>query len=658
MTHRWAYHEPRGDNCDCGLPRIWHRVRHPIGCICGASHKGVRSPSDIRRTRAQRRYWVGLDGEGVGRKPHRYVLLAYSDSTGRHTDYVYDPKGLSSSDCFTFLLSLPVDSVACGYYLGYDWSMMLRDLPNRSIYRLLRPEIRALPKGEGSGFSPVRWRGYKLHYLGGSMQITKDGKRRTIWDLGKFYQGPYVDSVDAWQCLTAKDRDIIRAMKEKRAGFERISEDRVREYCLLECKGLAELAEKLEDAHDALDLRPRTWYGPGSTAGEALRKIGIREKRGEQPNEVLQLSARAYFGGRFEQRLCGYVDGPIWSFDIASAYPYHAYSLPCLEHAHWEETTSVRVMLRARHALVRYSLDDIGNVTWGPLPCRLDKGQIVFPRAGSKGWIWRDEFLAAQEGWSGVRFKRAWVLNGDCDCQPFKQVREWYRERVALGKDGKGRVLKLALNSIYGKLAQAVGQPLYGSMVWAGMITSGTRAQLLRLMSAHESLDEVLALATDGIYSQVKPKLPPLPLAPDTLGSWEEKTHGGMLFVRPGVYWGDNVVRARGIGRKTFQTHYKNALEAIDNGDDEAKLGTVSIFHGAKTSVYLTPGGQYRRSPRYGEWCERPVRVTLAPAPKRANAFALWRLPGIESAPYDKAQGAVIAALLRRTADQVWGIPK
>src|SRR5204863_6087341 len=126
------------------------------------------------------------------------------------------------------------------------------------------------------------------------------------------------------------------------------------------------------------------------------------------------------------------------------------------------------------HALVHGRIRGTTGA-WAPLPVRLPRGHIVFPRSGASGWWWRDEWLAARKGWKGLEFDRAFVLRRECDCRPFAFVPDLFAHRLAVGKEtGEGKVLKLALNSLYGKLAQNIGSAQYASRVWAGMITSGT----------------------------------------------------------------------------------------------------------------------------------------------------------------------------------------
>ena len=200
--------------------------------------------------RSKDRRWVGVDGEGVGRKPHRYVLLACSDG-----DYIQDRCGLSTSDCLNFLLDLGTRDVrVCGYFLSYDWTKVLADLDERGIFDLFRPEIRALPNG---AFSRVQYKRFKLHWLAGAMWVSDDrGRKVTVWDLGKYYQGPFVDALKDWK-IRPDVQDQIAEMKKRRSMFQYKEISRIRRYCLNECEALAEFATAVQHAHEDADLKPR-----------------------------------------------------------------------------------------------------------------------------------------------------------------------------------------------------------------------------------------------------------------------------------------------------------------------------------------------------------------------------------------------------------------
>lgn len=592
--------------------------------------------------RSKGRRWVGVDGEGVGRKPHRYVLLACSDG-----DYVENRFGLSTADCLDFILDLSTRDIRlCGYYLGYDWTMMLRDLDDSALYHLFRPELRQLQHG---AFSRVEYkrrrRIYKLHWLAGAMWVSDNkGRKATIWDLGKYYQGPFVGALRDWQ-IRPDVQDEIAEMKKRRSVFTFKEISRIRRYCLNECEALAEFATAVEQAHTDADLKPRGWFGPGSTASALLRRHDIHEKRGIIPPPMLESVSCAFFGGRAEISRSGRVEGPIYSYDISSAYPYHASKLPCLEHGHWERVTRERAIKGAGvvHALVHGHVRCAHSpASWGPLPVRLDNGSIVFPRSGASGWWWRDEWLAARRGWKkGLQFDHAFILHRECDCKPFSFLPELFNRRREIGKDsGEGKVLKLALNSCYGKLAQTIGGAQYASRVWAGMITSGTRAQVLDLMLRHEDARSVLMIATDGLFSTEVISGRDICEASDkeriVLGGWERAEHDSITLIRPGIYWlGETKLRARGLGRDSLDVAKVQLAAALDEGLPKVELAPRTTFGGAKVCVYAAPKTlRLRRSDHYGQWHEIPTRVSLTPEPKRAPDWSPPELSEVESQPY------------------------
>lgn len=594
--------------------------------------------------RTKSRRWIGVDGEGVDRTPHRYVLLACSDG-----DYVEDRNGLSTVDCLDFLLDLGTrDARLCGYYLSYDWTKILGDLTTSddpkhldAIYQLFRPELRVRMSG---AFARVEYKGFKLHWLAGAMWISDDrGRRVTVWDLGKYYQGPFVDALKDWNVRPDVQKRIAK-MKKRRSLFTWDEIDGIRDYCFEECEALAEFADKLEKAHIDADLQPRGWFGPGSTASVLLKRHTIHERKGVTPPSLVAPIACAFFGGRAEIGRNGYVKGPIYGDDISSAYPAHAANLPCLEHGRWERVTKEK-QIKGRsvvHALVRGRIDNAPG-SWCPLPVRLENGTIVFPSSGASGYWWRDEWLAAREGWGkGIVFEHAYVLRKECDCKPFAFLPEVFDRRYAVGKEtGEGKVLKLSMNSVYGKIAQTIGGAQYANRAWAGMITSATRAQVLRRMMQMRSLDSVLMIATDGLFSLEK-----LPADHMTsvkgkktgqvvLGGWERKEHESITLVRPGIYWlGDEKLRARGLGRDSLDKAKAELQTALEAGVAEVRLADRTAFGGAKQCVGMPPGKQIRRHRSYGEWHPIPTHVNLEPAPKRDPDWRPHTLTDVESGAY------------------------
>ena len=535
---------------------------------------------------------------------------------------------------------------------------MLRDVDDKTLYLLFRPELRSVKRKQ----KPVQWEGYSLNLTGTKFTIARGAKKRVIWDTFRFYQSRFTAACRTWG-VNDDDLDAMEAMKAKRGAFDVESEQAVLDYCLSECRAMARLTYKLVTAHKAANLPLRSFYGAGSTASVLLKRMGINKVKRDGPEEAAPDFASAFFGGRFENRVSGPCPGRTWSYDISSAYPYQLFQLPCLECGTWERTTDRRALDGASAACVRYTLDPTDpDEAWGPLPFRCENGSIVFPRrARGGGWVWRSEFLAAERHFEGVGFREAWVYRTDCTHRPFQEIAAAYVERLKLGKEGAGIVLKLGCNSCYGKLAQSVGvsRP-FRSIVWAGMTTAGTRSMLLDSIGMHRNRSDLLMVATDGIYTRQRLSFPaPVDTGTMTahkkpLGGWEEKeVPRGVFAARPGIYFpleaGDDDVaafRARGIGRKELFDNFKAIMSAWERGAHEIELGELVRFHGAKSSIsvrQVDDGFEFHRSERYGQWRTRPIRMSFNPLPKRGAILAdgtltLRDMPDdVVSLPYKRA---------------------
>jgi hypothetical protein len=631
----------------CVLPEEQHKTR-------------TRAKSDTKRKKP---YYVGLDGEGKGRGPHIYTLLAWSDKTGKRRNCVANPTGLSTKECLDFILALPLAARAFGYSLGYDWTKILKDLPAEALYLLVRPHLRQGKRGP----KKILWQGYALNMLGTkfTVQHIQSGRRRTVWDIWKFFQGKFVAALENWQVPGELER--MREMKEKRAHFDKESDSEVREYCLEECRCMADLAERLDLAHDAAGLSLTSYFGAGSTASVLLGRFDIASKRGTSPDAMKVPIASAFFGGRFEHSVIGPIPGPVFSYDISSAYPYQLCGLPCLEHAVWRHTLKRQTMANARHALVRYSLRDSGITSWGPFPFRLEDGAITFPAESGGGWIWRDEFLAGERLFN-VEFREAWCLESDCDCpSPFADIPSIYLERLKLGKDAAGIVLKLGMNSVYGKLAQSVGRAQFQSWIWAGMVTSGTRAMILDFLGLHSDFGNMLMIATDGIYTleriaTPKPRDTGTFHAKKPLGGWEEKIlQRGVFAARPGIYFPldptpDDLAsfRARGLSKAVLVREHAHICQRWEDGCEDVIVPSVTRFVGLKSGTGHSETEGYKVHPSCGEWVEREIRLSFSPLPKRGGiesdrrTLTIRRFPNQTSLPYRKSLISAEAAELRQ----------
>lgn len=621
---------------------------------------------------------IGIDGEGQGRIDHKYIMMGANDEKGKlkKTIESKEGEGLTTIECLDFLLSLPPKARIFSFSFNYDLTMMLKDLTNQSLYLLFRPELRQRSGKEAvKGPYPVAWKKYRLNLQGTKFTVSHKKHKIVVWDLFKFFQCKFVNALRDWKIGTPELWERMTVMKDKRSEFDKETRENIRRYMLEECKCMAELARKLIQSHEKVGLKLTTFYGAGSSGGAMLKVMGIKEKIVSVPTPMKDGVASAFFGGRFENSVIGVIDGPVYNYDISSAYPYHTTFLPCLVHGHWKHVNKRHGITDCVHALVSYRLNHNKSrfSEWGPFPFRDEQGSIAFPIESGGGWVWRDEYLAGEKLFPNVEFIEAWVYEKSCECKPFADIPKYYVHRLALGKEGPGIVIKLAVNSVYGKLAQSVGNAIFNSWIWAGIITSGCRAQILDVLGLHKDRKNLLMVATDGVFSREKLNMP---LPKDTrtqnavdpngrpvhkpLGGWEEKViNKGIFVARPGVYFPLSPsieelkdVRGRGVGKSVILNNWERIIEIWkkDGVNAVATVQNVSRFCGAKTSIHKSQLGYSRanardgKSPGYGRWIERRVEMSFDPMPKRecinpdGMTLKLRKFPlSQRSMPYSKA---------------------
>lgn len=674
------------------------------------NHRAPRSRIDIR-TRDERVYgprdrklvYVGIDGEGLGRENHNYTLLAASDETGENVWSIEDPSGISTLKMLEFITSFPPWVKLFSYGFNYDITKIVEGLPDPVIYKLMRPEIRQRHGLDAfKGPRPEEWGEYKLNLQGTKFSVRRNGQKRytIIWDIIRFFQSKFTTALTDWKIGLKWEIEEMARMKDQRSILDKKSWKEVIEYNLSECRFMATLARKLTEAHITAKIPLKNYYGAGSSATSLLTKWNVRDYMQDPPEEMRNAVAIAFSGGRFDNSMVGMIQAKVYGRDISSAYPYQITQLPCLVHGRWERTKSRNRMLKARLALVRYTLRDSSSVNtkrqgWGPFPFRTPDGSICYPAVSGGGWVWKQEYLEGERLFPNVDFQEAWCFYSECNHQPFGGMPVVYNERLRIGKEGPGISLKLASNSCAGKTVQSVGNGPFKNWVWGGNINSGTRAQVLTCLGLHKDPQNMLMVATDGFVSLEDIECP-APIDTDTnhwhldkgtmvrkpLGGWEKKdSERGIFIARAGVYFPLNpslddvqTVRGRGVGRGVILENWERIVDRFESWDKKpipgkrdgydlqgwplVHVANVSRFCGAKSSItrslvdgkyqyHRARGDHYQKAePHYGQWVTRQVAMSFNPKPKREShslgedgrSLELRKFPEhVMSTAYDKA---------------------
>lgn len=495
--------------------------------------------------------FLAFDGEGIttgsgANERHRYVMLCCSN--GAH---IVNLHGLSTLDCLDFLCtqreSYSRTAICVVFAGGYDVNMMIGDLTNH--------EVTALWQGEWvevRGRFRIQYRQRKsFHVQRIDRTRVRQPKPTVLWDVFGFFQSSFVTAMTKYFGDDYPDLRFIAEQKAIRSEFDASEVATILRYCLRECAMLVALMDRVREHLQTCDLAISRWDGAGACAASLLRRENIKEHMSKgMPDLVLDAAQFAYAGGRMEVFQFGHSPNTtIHHYDINSAYPAAMLHCPSLafgawyHHARYTDDSLIEAPFALFH--VRFKWDKRTRIC--PLFWRSCDGAIYFPHGEGQGWYWSPEVQIT------ARMLSMGKLRGRMDIlevleyraarnvtPPFAFLPALFEQRKQWKRDGIGaeKMLKLAINSLYGKTAQRVGgrngQPTFHELPWAGYITSRTRATIYA--ACMHAPNDIIMTATDGVYS-----LSPLPLpCSNELGEWDYKTHTGLTVVQSGVYWTDN----------------------------------------------------------------------------------------------------------------------
>lgn len=515
-------------------------------------HRGHQSrPAAIK---PEHRFFIGWDGEGVNLKgpgkPQSYVLFGCSTGDCLISD---GTSGLKTKDLLQFIIKVGRENPGAfhvGFAFGYDSNMIVKGLPEQSIRRLYDTGKLSLRYGETRfhiQYTPGKWFSVTQYNPGYHRSRNSHAKTTVrIYDTFSFFNSSFLVAYKSIMGREAPESVVMG--KSLRDSFGNI--DRIKSYWWDEIRCLAEMVEQLRSMLYGAGLRVTKWYGPGALASYALRQNRIHDHMAECPKEVRDAAKYAYAGGRFEMFKVGRITGPVYSYDINSAYPSAISRLPSLSGGVWRHVENPTKL--ARFAIYKVDLhvryDHGFDFRIGPLFHRDGRGNISFPWKLS-GWYWSPEVQAMRvrlpngaytisEGWE-------YLSDGHLPLyRPFEWVGEMYERRKQWKREGNGSqlALKLCLNSLYGKMAQRVGwdeengrAPQWHQLEWAGWVTSYTRASLYEL-AATIPQDKLIAIETDGLYTTVPPSELGIESS-DALGGWEIDEYDEILYMQSGLAW-------------------------------------------------------------------------------------------------------------------------
>lgn len=544
------------------MPIFNEKLRKKYSKTYKRKRKQFRNES---RKKSVEREFICFDGETLNDK---YVLLGNSEN------HVYKSDGLTTIECLNFLYYEGKGCLKIIFAIHFDIQHWIKDLSDENIIGLLNGEN-------------VIYEDYELRYITKRfLSISKNKKRVYIYDISSFFQTSLLNTIEQMQLnLSIKEKNILEKGKSLRGdNFRSMQLKQVIEYNRIECVVTERIADKLRNIllntvlksnERTFNLFPTRFYGSGAIAKKVLKNLefenySIIEKRLD--NKIKKFIYNSYFGGRAEVFRIGTFHD-IYKYDINSAYPFamtqlkkiNGYQIKKINKTYYNyEFADFNIY----HLEIDLSLCDSKLI--GILPFRRKDGYIIFPKR-LKGYYfgceckWLNE-LIKKNGLGSYKIFEVLEINYSKQLLFEKGfIEEIYLKRLELKKnnDLSQIAYKLALNSLYGKLAQQTGLAEFSIINYASLITSITRSKILEAIFENNAFNSVIQISTDGIF--VKKKFNNINTG-ENLGQWTEEKYRKGIILGSGVYGlydKKEVFALRGlaVSKENFESIYKVLLK-------------------------------------------------------------------------------------------------
>lgn len=395
----------------------------------------------------------------------------------------------------------------------------------------------------------VKINGFNISLANGKrLTIRKNKKSISIYDIYGFFKSDNLRvSCQKWLQVdyALLDRDLLLS----NASIN--NNELLKIHANIECKAISELATKLNSELERQGINLSRYHGATAVTSWLLTKSkakqyyhSYRYKR-QMSGELDKATYQSYYGGRAEQFKIGTIKN-VNIYDINSAYAFACGFLPVLLNKprfakhYTEQPFSIWYC--------EYNFKD-NNPYFGFLPNR-NQNSTSYKVAG-RGYFWFPEVQYILQNFpDAITIKRGYFW--EYENAPFtNDILEMYQLRLELQAKGNPleKVIKKALQSVYGKFCQHQGKGHFYNMFYAGFICSFVRRMLLDATAGKEK--ETICFLTDAIHTTANLDIP----VSNNLGEYKKESYEKVEYLDNGVYRcfnGGEIVKTKHKGSKTF----------------------------------------------------------------------------------------------------------
>lgn len=549
---------------------------------------------DTKRAKKELRQpiWAG-DKEIVSfdTETHEGDIFCVTTSSNEKT-FVYEDNGniLSESKLFQLLTQKYFrNTLNVWFNIGFDAEVILKVLPN-DVLRELQVTNQVEYADKRITYLPNK-------YLRIETGIDNDIKGKRFlncvdyYDVAQLFQNNLKGAIEEWlNGDYAKNEQDIDTTKFDNKKYIIDNYNRIIEYAKNDAKLTRLITEKLIHIAEEINIPCGKPFSTGYLAENYLKNT-LNQKPFWGCSEMQSMAWKTYVGGRFEVFKRGNI-GEVVGPDINSAYPFIMSQLPdpgtldwCFHHLKDKSIPSISEIESADYGFIEAYITTSNNRIQ-PFAVKMDN-IVKYPILNNyRITVLKDTFIwALNNGYiKDYELIKCFLGNKNGNTRyPFRFIPDLYEQRKVWenkGKEKRAWLLKIILNSMYGKLAQTqykvelMGNDTKitdvpdhvsihpgpnnelphlkslesGSLFnpfLATYITGLTRLELLKTVHKYDLINDVILFATDSIMVEKEAyynsEIQELTESKnndykDQLGQWEFDYEGKAFVIGSGIY--------------------------------------------------------------------------------------------------------------------------
>jgi hypothetical protein len=269
------------------------------------------------------------------------------------------------------------------YNLEYDLSALIKHLPYYVLEHLSFHE-----QYECAEYK-IKWVPEKCYHI-----YIKNGSQwrmRTFYDIAQFYQHKSLRTASQLYLNDSKKKFDAAHIDYNRYKYDESYRKQLVAYCEHDAYLCKELAQNIYN-HVSTLIKPKYFYSQASISQQYYLE-GLKQNFFLPRIEVLQFAMNCYQGGRFETFKRGKFDS-VMSYDINSAYPYHAVNVPDVSQGTWQHTNE---FIECDVGIYKCKAK-IDKTIISPLKYLTHKGLLLYPHGVFEElYLNQNELVLAQE---------------------------------------------------------------------------------------------------------------------------------------------------------------------------------------------------------------------------------------------------------------------